>query len=182
MSEVRAEEKERAAAAPAEALIRAEAFVQEWRGHELINPAVARHAMYTLDESSLVAARNLALRYEVPILIHLAETENELNIAQEQYGQTPTGYLESIGFLGPEVVAAHGVWVSEEDIAILKRHGVGVSHNPESNMKLASGIAPVSRYLAAGIDLGLGTDGAASNNDLDMFESCLLYTSDAADE
>ena len=159
------------AAAPAEALIRAEAFVQEWRGHELINPAVAPHAMYTLDESSLVAARNLALRYEVPILIHLAETENELNIAQEQYGQTPTGYLESIGFLGPEVIAAHGVWVSEEDIAILKRHGVGVSHNPESNMKLASGIAPVSRYLAAGIDLGLGTDGAASNNDLDMFES-----------
>ena len=159
------------AAAPNEALIRAEAFVQAWRGHELIIPAVAPHAMYTLDESSLVAARNLALRYEVPILIHLAETENELRIAREQYGQTPTGYLESIGFLGPSVVAAHGVWVSEADIEILKRHGVGVSHNPESNMKLASGIAPVSRYLAAGVDLGLGTDGAASNNDLDMFES-----------
>ena len=159
------------AAAPDEALIRAEAFVQAWRGHELIKPAVAPHAMYTLDESSLVAARNLALRYEVPILIHLAETENELNIAREQYGQTPTGYLESIGFLGPTVVAAHGVWVSDADIEILKRHGVGVSHNPESNMKLASGIAPVSKYLAAGVDLGLGTDGAASNNDLDMFES-----------
>lgn len=159
------------AAAPNEALIRAEAFVQAWRGHELIIPAVAPHAMYTLDESSLVAARNLALRYEVPILIHLAETENELRIAREQYGQTPTGYLESIGFLGPSVVAAHGVWVSEADIEILKRHGVGVSHNPESNMKLASGIAPVSRYLAAGVDVGLGTDGAASNNDLDMFES-----------
>ena len=159
------------AAAPDEALTRAEAFIQAWRGHELINPAVAPHAMYTLDESALMAARNLALRYEVPILIHLAETENELNIAREQYGQTPTGYLESIGFLGPAVVAAHGVWVSEADIEILKRHGVGVSHNPESNMKLASGVAPVSRYLAAGVDLGLGTDGAASNNDLDMFEA-----------
>ena len=162
------------ATVPDEALTRADAFIQAWRGHERIIPAVAPHAMYTLDESTLVAARDLALRYEVPLLIHLAETENELRIAREQYGLTPTGYLESIGFLGPSVVAAHGVWVSGADIEILKRHGVGVSHNPESNMKLASGVAPVSRYLAAGVDLGLGTDGAASNNDLDMFESMRL--------
>src|SRR5205085_3340998 len=82
-----------------------------------------------------------------------------------------TGYLESLGFWGPKTLAAHGVWVDDDDIAILKRHHVGVSHNPESNMKLASGAAPVSKYLSAGVALGLGTDGAASNNDLDMFEA-----------
>jgi 5-methylthioadenosine/S-adenosylhomocysteine deaminase len=84
---------------------------------------------------------------------------------------TPIGYLDAIGFLGPRTLAAHGVWVSDEDIQLLKRHGIGVSHNPESNMKLASGAAPVTKYLAAGVALGLGTDGAASNNDLDMFEA-----------
>ncbi len=84
---------------------------------------------------------------------------------------TPTAWLESIGLLGPNVVAAHGVWLTDEDIAILKRTGTSVSHNPESNMKLASGAAPVPKYLTAGVTVGLGTDGAASNNDLDMFEA-----------
>src|SRR5207237_10422247 len=91
---------------------------------------------------------------------------------------TPTAYLESIGVWGPpsdrqntHTIAAHGVWVNDEDVAILKRRGIGVSHNPESNMKLSSGTAPVAKYLAAGVALGLGTDGAASNNDLDMFEA-----------
>jgi 5-methylthioadenosine/S-adenosylhomocysteine deaminase len=84
---------------------------------------------------------------------------------------TPAAYLESIGFWGPKTLAAHGIWVNDDDLAILKRRGVGVSHNPESNMKLASGAAPVTKYLAAGVALGLGTDGAASNNDLDMFEA-----------
>jgi len=88
-----------------------------------------------------------------------------------QHQMTPTGYLESIGFWGVRTLAAHAVWVDDNDIQILKRHGVGVSHNPESNMKLASGTAPVTKYLAAGVPLGLGTDGAASNNDLDMFEA-----------
>jgi len=84
---------------------------------------------------------------------------------------TPAAYLESIGFWGPKTLAAHGIWVNDDDLAILKRRGVGVAHNPESNMKLASGAAPVTKYLAAGVALGLGTDGAASNNDLDMFEA-----------
>jgi 5-methylthioadenosine/S-adenosylhomocysteine deaminase len=84
---------------------------------------------------------------------------------------SPTRYLESIGFWGPRTLAAHGVWLDAADIQILAKHKVGVSHNPESNMKLASGIAPVPAYLAAGITVGLGTDGAASNNDLDMFEA-----------
>jgi 5-methylthioadenosine/S-adenosylhomocysteine deaminase len=105
------------------------------------------------------------------VLIHFAETQDEMRIAQEQYKTTPAAYLESIGFWGPRTLAAHGVWVTDEDIAILRRRSVGVSHNPESNMKLASGTAPVTKYLSAGVALGLGTDGAASNNDLDMFEA-----------
>jgi 5-methylthioadenosine/S-adenosylhomocysteine deaminase len=156
---------------PAEALARAERFIQRFKDDALVTPAVAPHSAYTLDTATLLASRNLAARHSVPLLIHLAETEDEVRILREQSGLSPTGYLESIGFFAPRTLAAHGVWVSADDIAVLKRHGVGVSHNPESNMKLASGTAPVPQYLAAGVALGLGTDGAASNNDLDMFEA-----------
>jgi 5-methylthioadenosine/S-adenosylhomocysteine deaminase len=156
---------------PADGLARAETFIKMFKGDSLIVPAVAPHAMYTLDRATLVAAAELGRRYEVPILIHLAETEDEVKTARTDHQATPTGYLESIGFFGPRTVAAHGVWVTDEDLQILKRRNVGVSHNPESNMKLASGIAPVTKYLAADVALGLGTDGAASNNDLDMFEA-----------
>jgi 5-methylthioadenosine/S-adenosylhomocysteine deaminase len=156
---------------PAEGLARAERFIAAFAGDELIVPAVAPHALYTNDEATLKAAAALARRYAVPLIIHLAETEDEVKIAREQHQATPVGYLEAIGFWGPRTIAAHGVWVSDDDIAILKRRGVGVSHNPESNMKLASGTAPVVNYLKAGVALGLGTDGAASNNDLDMFEA-----------
>jgi 5-methylthioadenosine/S-adenosylhomocysteine deaminase len=156
---------------PADALARAEAFIKAFRDDDLIVPAVAPHAMYTNDRQTLVASAELARRYGVPVLIHLAETEEEVRIAREQHQATPTGYLESIGFWGPRTLAAHGVWVNDDDLAVLKRRNVGVSHNPESNMKLASGAAPVTKYLAAGVTLGLGTDGAASNNDLDMFEA-----------
>jgi 5-methylthioadenosine/S-adenosylhomocysteine deaminase len=154
---------------PAEGLARAERYIRAFSGDTLIVPAVAPHALYTNDEATLRASAELARRYGVPLLIHLAETEGEVRIARDQHGATPTGYLESIGFWGSRTLAAHGVWVTDEDIRILKQRGVGVSHNPESNMKLASGAAPVTRYLAAGVALGLGTDGAASNNDLDMF-------------
>jgi len=107
----------------------------------------------------------------VPTLIHAAETQVEAMTAKERGSPTVVSYLESLGFLGPGVVLAHAVWVNDSDMALLKSHGVGVSHNPESNMKLASGMAPVKAYLAANIAIGLGTDGAASNNDLDMFEA-----------
>ncbi len=156
---------------PAEALKRAETFINAFKGDSLITPAVAPHAMYTLDGPTLVAARSLAMRHGVPTLIHLAETQDEVKTAQEKYKASPVAFLDGLGFLGPGVVAAHGVWVSDPDMAILKQRGVGISHNPESNMKLASGTAPVPAYLAAGVAVGLGTDGAASNNDLDMFES-----------
>src|SRR2546425_7323893 len=156
---------------PAEGLVRAEAFIKAFKDDGLIVPAVAPHAMYTNDKGTLLACAELGRRYGVPIIIHLAETEEEIRIAREQHHSTPTAYLDAIGFWGPKTLAAHGVWVTDEDIAILKRRGVGVAHNPESNMKLASGAAPVKKYLAAGVALGLGTDGAASNNDQDMFEA-----------
>ena len=156
---------------PAEGLARAERFIREFKDNGLVVPAVAPHALYTNDKTTLLASAALGRKYGVPVIIHFAETEDEVRTARDQYKMTPTAYLESIGFWGPKTLGAHGVWVTDDDIAILKRRGVGVAHNPESNMKLASGAAPVTKYLAAGVALGLGTDGAASNNDLDMFEA-----------
>jgi len=155
---------------PSDGLRRTEAFIKEFKDDRLIVPAVAPHAMYTNDRATLIACAALARKYGVPLITHLAETEDEIRIARDRYQMTPAAYLESIGFWGPRTLAAHGVWVTDEDIAILRKHDVGVAHNPESNMKLASGAAPVTKYLNAGVALGLGTDGAASNNDLDMFE------------
>ncbi len=156
---------------PADGLARAEAFVRAWRGDALVTPAVAPHALYTLDPEALRRSRALADRYGVPLLIHVAETRDERARVERDYGASPVAYLDGLGLWAPRTVAAHAVWVSDEDIATLARRGVGVVHNPESNMKLASGAAPVTRLRAAGIATGLGTDGAASNNDLDMFEA-----------
>ena len=159
------------AATPQAGLERASAFIRTFKGDPLITPAVAPHAPYTLDAGSLKAARALAVEHGVPMLIHVAETRDEVIASQKERKASPVGYLHNLGVLGPGVLAAHGVWVSDADIAILKQTGVAVSHNPESNMKLASGVAPVPAYLRAGVPVGLGTDGAASNNDLDMFEA-----------
>ena len=156
---------------PAEGLARAERFIQAFKNDPLITPAVAPHAIYTNDSATLKAAREMSVRLGVPTLIHVAETQSEAMTAKERGSGTVVSYLDSIGFLGPGVVAAHAVWVNDGDMALLKSRGVGVSHNPVSNMKLASGIAPVKAYLAAEVAIGLGTDGAASNNDLDMFEA-----------
>jgi 5-methylthioadenosine/S-adenosylhomocysteine deaminase len=156
---------------PAEGLARAERFIREFKDNGLVTPAVAPHALYTNDRATLVAAAELGRKYNVPVIIHFAETEDEVRIAREQYRLTPAAALESIGFWGPKTLAAHAIWVNDDDIAVLQRRHVAVAHNPESNMKLASGAAPVTKYLAAGVAIGLGTDGAASNNDLDMFEA-----------
>jgi 5-methylthioadenosine/S-adenosylhomocysteine deaminase len=170
---------------PADALVRAEAFIRAFKDDPLITPAVAPHAMYTLDGPTLKAARELSKRHNVPTLIHLAETRDEIQAAQERFKASPVVYLDSLGFLGAGVLGAHGVWVSDADVAVLKARGVGISHNPESNMKLASGTAPVPAYLRADVAVGLGTDGAASNNDLDMFEAmrfaALLHKHASAD-
>ena len=114
----------------------------------------------------------MADRFGVPLLIHVAETQDELRTIGEKHGgATPVGYLRAIGLLGRPVVAAHCVWLNDEDIAVMRAANAAVSHNPESNMKLASGTAPVPKFLQAGLRVGLGTDGAASNNDLDMVEA-----------
>jgi 5-methylthioadenosine/S-adenosylhomocysteine deaminase len=127
--------------------------------------------MYTLDAATLKASRALADKYKAPVLIHLAETADESRTSQKQHRLSPTQYLESLGFWGPRTLAAHGVWLNAADIQVLARRKVAVSHNPESNMKLASGTAKVPAMRKAGITVALGTDGAASNNDLDMFEA-----------
>jgi 5-methylthioadenosine/S-adenosylhomocysteine deaminase len=159
------------AKSPAEALKRAEAFIEQFAGDELIVPAIAPHSMYTLDAPTLQAVRRLADRTHAPVLIHLAETAAEVDASRKAHNATPAAYLESLGFWGPRTLAAHGVWLTPSDMAILARRHVGVSHNPESNMKLASGAAHVVALRQAGVTVGLGTDGAASNNDLDMFEA-----------
>jgi 5-methylthioadenosine/S-adenosylhomocysteine deaminase len=156
---------------PAEGLVRAEAFINAFKNDALITPAVAPHAIYTNDSATLKAARALSVKYGVPTLIHAAETQAEAMTAQQRGAPTVVSYLESLGFLGPGVLLAHAVWVNDADMSLLKSRGVAVSHNPESNMKLASGVAPVKAYLALNVAIGLGTDGAASNNDLDMFEA-----------
>ncbi len=156
---------------PAEGLARAERFMQAFRGDPLVTATVAPHSMYTVDAATLTATRDLARKYGVPLLTHLAETRGEVVESLQKHQLTPAAYLASLGFWDTPAVAAHGVHLSDEDIAILVKHRVALSHNPESNMKLASGAAPVTRSLAAGLIVGLGTDGAASNNDLDMFEA-----------
>lgn len=159
---------------PQEGLARAERFITEWATHPLVTPAVAPHALYTLDAATLQASRALSVQHRVPMLIHMAETEAETATAKERGASSAVSYLDHLGVLGKGVVGAHGVWVSPADMAVLKAREVGIAHNPASNMKLASGVAPVPGYLAAGVTLGLGTDGAASSNDLDMFTAMRL--------
>ncbi|MBD0372001.1 MAG: amidohydrolase [Pyrinomonadaceae bacterium] len=145
-------------------------FVKKWNGHALITPAIAPHAPYTLTEEQLKAVRAFSDRTGAPIVIHVAETRKEVEDIEKEHGARPVAYLARIGFLNNRVIAAHVVWANAEEIALLKRLGVGVAHNPQSNMKLASGVAPVPQMLAADVAVGLGTDGAASNNDLNMWE------------
>lgn len=146
-----------------------EELIQRWQGDPLVRIAVEPHAPFTCSPQLLREARKLADSYQVPLITHLSETRHELQLVQETYGLSPVRHLQSLGILDGPTIADHVVWVDEQEIQILKEHGVGVVHNPESNMKLASGVAPVEKMLKAGLAVGLGTDGAASNNDLDLF-------------
>lgn len=147
-------------------------FVKKWQGDRLITPALAPHAAYTVSRAHLEQVRALATELHAPILIHVAETKNEgAQIKENTSALSPAAYLDSIGFLGHDVVAAHGIWLTADDIKMLAAKRVGVAHCPESNMMLASGVAPVVDLRQAGVALGLGTDGpAGSNNNLDMLE------------
>ncbi|MBI4457303.1 MAG: amidohydrolase [Acidobacteria bacterium] len=156
---------------PEEALTYTQRFIERWRRDPLITPAVAPHASYTCSKKTLLESQKLANQFQVPLITHLSETEDEVKDILQKYGKTPAAYLDSLGFLQDSLIAAHCVWITDEEISLLKKHNVGVSHNPESNMKLASGVAPLKKFLDAGIPVGLGTDGAASNNNLDMLEA-----------
>ena len=147
-------------------------YVKQWKGDRLITPALAPHAPFTVSEDHLKQVRALATKLGAPILIHVSETKNELQqVAEKHNNMTPGVYLESIGFLGDDVLAAHGVWLTPDEIKTLAQRKTGVAHCPESNEMLASGVAPVAAMRSAGVDVGLGTDGpAGSNNNLDMFE------------
>ena len=128
------------------------------------------HSPYTASEELLIKVRELADEYNMGIHIHVSETQKEIDDVLAEKGLRPFEYLEKIGFLGPDVLAAHCVWLSDEEIEIIKKHDVKVSHNPCSNMKLASGVSPVSKMIDKGICVSIGTDGASSNNNLDLIE------------
>jgi 5-methylthioadenosine/S-adenosylhomocysteine deaminase len=148
-----------------------EKFLKKWQGDPLIHASVAPHSIYTCSEKTLRDAAALARKYNAPILIHVAEMKKELDDSRAQNGTTPVQYLNRIGVLGPDVVAAHCIWVDETDRKILAEKQTGCVNNPSSNMMLASGVAPVVEQRAAGMRVGLGTDGVAgSNNDLNMME------------
>ncbi len=156
---------------PAAAIAGTEAYFKKFANDPLIIPAIAPHALYTNDAESLQACRKLADKYRAPLVIHLAETKQERDDSIVKYKMTPTAALDSMGVLTGWTVAAHGVWLDDADLKIIKSRGTGLAHCPSSNMKLASGVAPVVKILGQGIAMGLGTDGVAgSNNDVDMFE------------
>jgi len=139
-----------------------------------INFVFGPHAPYTCSIALLKEVRKLANEHNKLITIHVSETMAELGKIQERYGKSPVVLLDEIGFFGSDVIIAHGVWLDSRDIQILARKGVTVAHNPGSNMKLASGVMPLQRLMNAGVNVGLGTDGSASNNNLDMVEEMKL--------
>jgi 5-methylthioadenosine/S-adenosylhomocysteine deaminase len=148
-----------------------EKFLKKWQGDPLIHAAVAPHSIYTCSEKTLREAAAMARKYHAPLLIHVSEMRKEFTDSIEKNGATPVQYLERIEFLGPDVLAAHCIWTDYTDMKILAERQVGCVHNPSSNMMLASGVAPVVDQRAAGMRVGLGTDGpAGSNNDLNMME------------
>ncbi len=146
-----------------------EMLIDKWKDDELINIAVEPHSTYLCAPDLLKRASILALKHDLPLVIHVSETRNEVDLIKDKYGLTPVGFLEDLGVLSPNLLACHCVVLTEEDISLLHRFNVKVSHNPESNMKLASGIAPIPELLKEGVCVGLGTDGCASNNNLDIF-------------
>jgi len=150
-------------------------FIERWQGrNSRITPIFGPHANYTLDADQLRETREAAQERGVPISIHLSESPYEVQYSKDTYGTTSIEMLDGIGFFEGPTIAAHVVWPTDDEIPILRDRKVGVIHNPTSNMKIASGIAPIAKMLAAGVRVGLGTDGAASNNDLDMWEEMRL--------
>ncbi len=155
-------------------LARARDFIERWRDHPLIVPCPAPHAPYTCTPEILRSSAELAAEYDVPLHIHLSETAAEVEESRAAHGMPVVPWMKKQGLFGAKVLAAHCVHVDDGEMRALKNYGAGVAHNPTSNLKLGAGVAPVARMLELGLDVGIGTDGAASNNDLDMFEETRL--------
>jgi 5-methylthioadenosine/S-adenosylhomocysteine deaminase len=157
-----------------ESLASGREFIRQWKNHPLIVPSIAPHAPYTCTEEILRLTVELANEFDVPLHTHIAETSQEVENSLRDYGMPVVPYAEKHGLFEAKVFAAHCVHIDEGEMYILEKNGVGVAHNPSSNLKLASGFAPVSRMIDLGLNVGIGTDGPASNNDLDMFEEIRL--------
>ncbi len=153
---------------PDEYFVNAENNINKFKESELVTPCISPHATYTCGPDNYMRAKELADKYNVPLHTHLSETQFEVAEVQKRFGKTPVEHLDSIGFLSERVSAAHCVWLTDAEIEILADKKIGVSHCIESNLKLASGIAPVPKMLKAGVKMAFGTDGAASNNDLSI--------------
>ena len=155
----------------ADGLAYTERFIKKWQNDPLIVPAIAPHAPYTVSQEHLLQARDLSNELNAPLIIHLAEANTETEFIQQKHkGMRPVEFVESIGFLTNRTIAAHVIQANDAELEMLKKHDVGIAHNPQSNMKLAAGTAPVPMMLQKSMRVGLGTDGAASNNDLSMWE------------
>jgi 5-methylthioadenosine/S-adenosylhomocysteine deaminase len=162
------------AASYEESLAAAEAFIKAWKGHPLIIPAIAPHAPYTCTDEILKACTDLALKYDVPLHTHIAETAGEVESIRKEFGMPVVPYVKKRGIFEAKVIAAHCVHIDEGEMRTIEHAGAGIAHNPSSNLKLASGFADVKRMLEVGVNVGIGTDGPASNNDLDMIEEIRL--------
>ncbi len=149
-------------------------FIEQWKGHPLIVPAVAPHAPYTCTDEILSACAALAREYDVPLLIHVSETRQEVEDSRKEFQMPVVPRIKKLGVLDAKTLAAHCVYVDSGEIRTFFNHRTGVAHCPTSNLKLASGIAPIREMLERGLNVGIGTDGPASNNDLDMFEEVRL--------
>jgi 5-methylthioadenosine/S-adenosylhomocysteine deaminase len=148
----------------------AEALIKRWQGDPLIRVAVEPHALYTCSPHLLARCRDLAERHGAFLGTHLSENKSEVDEISKRYGCRPVAHLENLGLLSSNLIGFHCVWLTEAEMDLLAERGVRVVHNPESNMKLASGVAPIPDLLKRGVPVGLGTDGCASNNNLDLFQ------------
>jgi 5-methylthioadenosine/S-adenosylhomocysteine deaminase len=149
-------------------------FIEKWKNHPLITPSLAPHAPYSNTEETLKRTVELAKEYGFPMMIHIAETAREVEDNMNEYGKTVVPWVKDQGVLDVPIIAAHCVHIDEHEMRMLKKHGASVAHCPSANLKLASGIAPITQMLEIGLNVAIGTDGPASNNDLDMFEEMRL--------
>ena len=157
-----------------DSLVLCEKLIQKWQGHPLIIPTIAPHAVYTCPPEVLTSVVELAKKYNAIVHFHVSETKDEVENLRKDQGLPVVPYIRKFGMLETKLIAAHCVFIDEGEIRSLQHAGVGIAHNPTSNLKLASGFAPVARMMELGCNVGIGTDGSASNNDLDMFEEIRL--------